>query len=83
MRAKVSVEFFNRLGRVKEELEAVDLSREVIRKLRDSEYAYSGYLTLYLSDGSVTRLYFNDLMPEIIPALNNILEETEMEVAHA
>lgn len=81
MRAKVSVEFFDRLGRVKGELEAVDLSREVIRQLRDSEYAYSGYLTMYLKDGSVTRLYFNDLMPEIIPALNNILEE--MEVAHA
>ncbi len=81
MKAKVSVEFFNRLGRVKEELEAVDLSREVIRKLRDSEYAYSGYLTMYLSNGSTTRLYFNDTMPELIGALNNILEE--MEVAHA
>jgi len=81
MRAKVSVEFFNRLNKVMEELEAVDLDREVIRKLRDTGYAYSGYLTMYLSDGSVTRLYFNDLMPEIIPALNNILEE--MEVAHA
>jgi hypothetical protein len=29
----------------------------------------------------VSRLYFNDLMPELIPTLNNLLEE--MEVAHA
>ena len=47
MKVKVSVEFFDRLGRVKEELEAVDLSREVIRQLRDSEWPVSyTHLTL-------------------------------------
>jgi Zn-dependent M32 family carboxypeptidase len=76
LKVKVSAEFFDKLGRVKEELEAVDLSRKVIRKLRDTGNAYSGYLTMYLSDGSVTRLYFSDLMPELIPVLNNLLEET-------
>lgn len=79
MRVKVSVEFFDRLGRVQEELEAADLSREVIRQLRDSEWYYAGYLTVLRKDGSVTRLYFDDTMP--ITTLNNLLEE--MEVAHA
>lgn len=77
---KVSVEFFDRLGRIKEELEAVDLSREVIRQLRDSGWYYAGYLTMYRKDGSVTRLYFDDQL-NIIPTLNNLLEE--MEVAYA
>lgn len=81
MRVKVSVEFFDRLGRVQEELEAADLSREVIRQLRDSEWYYAGYLTVLRKDGSVTRLYFNDAVPELIATLNNLLEE--MEVAHA
>lgn len=80
MRVKVSVEFFDRLGRVQEELEAVDLSREVIRQLRDCQWYYAGYLTILRKDGSVARLYFDDTM-ELIPTLNNLLEE--MEVAHA
>ena len=80
MKVKVSAEFFDRLGRVKEELEAVDLSREVIRQLRDSEWYYAGYLTMYRKDGSVTSLYFDDNMPELIGALNNLLEEMEVSV---
>jgi hypothetical protein len=79
-KVKVSVEFFDRLGRVKEEVEAAELNRDIIRKLRNSEWFYSGYLTIY-SRNNVTRLYFNDTMPELIGALNNLLEE--MEVAHA
>ena len=81
MRVKVSVEFFDRLGRVKEELEATDLSREVIRQLRDCQWYYAGYVTMLRKDGSVARLYFDDTMPELITTLNNLLEE--MEVAHA
>lgn len=80
MRVKVSVEFFDRLGRVQEELEA-DLSREVIRQLRDSEWYYAGYLTMLRNDGKVSRMYFDDTVPELITTLNNLLEE--MEVAHA
>lgn len=80
MRVKVSVEFFDRFGKVKEELEAVDLSREVIRQLRDSEWYYAGYLTMLHKDGKVSRMYFDDTT-ELIPTLNNLLEE--MEVAHA
>ena len=81
MRVKVSVEFFDRFGKVKEELEAVDLSREVIRQLRDSEWYYAGYLTMLRNDGKVSRMYFDDTVPELITTLNNLLEE--MEVAHA
>ena len=79
---KVSVEFYDRLGRVKDEVEAVDLSRDIIRQLRDTGWRYSGYLTMYRKDGSVTRLYFDDNMPELITTLNNLLEKME-EVAHA
>ena len=78
---KVSAEFYDRLGRLRDEVEAVDLSREVIRKLRDTEWYYVGYLTISHRDGSVTHLYFNDAMSELIPTLNNLLEE--MEVTHA
>ena len=78
---KVSAEFYDRLGRIRDEVEAVDLSREVIRKLRDTEWHYTGYLTMYHSCGSVMHLYFNDGMNELIETLNNILEE--MEVANA
>lgn len=81
MRVKVSVEFFDRLGRVVEEIEAVELSRDIIRKLRDCEWYYAGYLTMLRNDGKVSRMYFDDTMPELITALNNLLEE--MEVAHA
>ena len=80
MKVKVSAEFFDRLGRIKEELEAVDLSREVIRQLRDSEWYYAGYLTMYRKDGSVASLYFDDNMPELIGTLNNLLEEMEVSV---
>lgn len=76
MKVKVSVEFFDRLGRVKEELEAVDLNREVIRQLRDSEWYYAGFLTVLHNDGKVSRMYFDDGM-NIIPTLNNLLEEVE------
>lgn len=76
MRVKVSVEFFDRLGRVQKELEAVDLSREVIRQLRDSEWYYAGFVTVLRNDGKVGRVYFDDQM-EIIPTLNNLLEEVE------
>jgi hypothetical protein len=79
---KVSAEFYDRLGRIRDEVEAVELSREVIHKLRDTEWYYAVYLTMYRKDGSVTRLYFDDNMPELIPTLNNLLEEME-EVAHA
>lgn len=81
MRVKVSVEFFDRLGRVAEEIEGENLSVDLIRKLRDTEFYYSGYLTLYSNDGKVSRTYFDDTMPELIPTLNNLLEK--MEVAHA
>lgn len=77
MKAKISVEFFDRFGRVKEELEAVDLSREVIRQLRDSEWYYAGFLTVLHNDGKVSRMYFDDRMNSIIPTLNNLLEEVE------
>ena len=77
---KVSAEFFDRLGRVKDEVEAVELSRNIIRQLRDTEWYYSGYLTMYRKDGSVTQLYFDDNMPELIGTLNNILEEMEVSV---
>lgn len=78
---KVSAELYNRFGRVVEEIEAVELNRDIIRKLRDCEWYYAGYLTVLRKDGSVTRLYFNDALPELITTLNNLLEE--MEVAHA
>ena len=74
---KVSAEFFNRYGRVVKELEAEDLSREVIRQLRDTGYFYTGYLTLYRTDNTVSRLYFDDQM-DIVPVLNNLLEEVEV-----
>ena len=76
MKVKVSAEFFDKFGRLKEELEAVDLSREVIRLFRNSEWHYSGYLTLY-DNGKVSRMYFDDGMAAIIPTLNNLLEEVE------
>ena len=82
LKVKVSAEFFDHRGRIKEELEAVDLSREVIRQLRDTQWYYVGYLTISRRDGSTTRLYFDDNMPELITTLNNLLEEME-EVAHA
>lgn len=78
---KVSAEFFDRRGRIREEVEGEHLSVDLIRKLRDTEFYYSGYLTMYRKDGNVTRLYFDDNMPELIGTLNNLLEETE--VAHA
>ena len=77
---KVSAELYNRFGRVVEEIEAEELSRDIIRKLRDCEWHYAGYVTMLRKDGSVARLYFDDTM-ELIPTLNNLLEE--MEVAHA
>ena len=80
LKVKVSAEFFDRLGRVKDEVEAVELSREVIRQLRDTEWYYVGYITIVRSDGSAT-LYFDDNMPELVTTLNNLLEE--MEVTHA
>lgn len=78
---KVSAEFFDKNGRVRDEIEAVELSRDIIRMFRDSEWYYAGYLTIYRKDDSVTQLYFDDNMPELIITLNNLLEE--MEVAHA
>ncbi|WP_122653423.1 hypothetical protein [Escherichia coli] len=77
---KASIEFFDRFGRVVEEIEGENLSVDLIRKLRDTEFYYSGYLTLYSNDGN-SRMYFDDTMPELIHTLNNLLEE--MEVAHA
>ena len=77
---KASMEFFDRFGRVVEEIEGENLSVDLIRKLRDTEFYYSGYLTLYSNDGN-SRMYFDDTMPELITMLNNLLEE--MEVAHA
>lgn len=75
---KASMEFFDRFGRVVEEIEGENLSVDLIRKLRDTEFYYSGYLTLYSNDGKVSRMYFDDTMPELITTLNNLLE-----VAHA
>ena len=71
---KASMEFFDRFGRVVEEIEGENLSVDLIRKLRDTEFYYSGYLTLYSNDGKVSRMYFDDTMPELIPTLNNLLE---------
>ena len=82
LKVKVSAEFFDHRGRIKDEVEAVELSREVIRQLRDTEWYYVGYLTIVRSDGSVTRLYFDDSMSQLIATLNDLLEEME-EVAHA
>lgn len=76
---KVSAELYNRFGRVFEEIKGEDLSVDLIRKLRDTEFYYSGYLTLYSNDGKVSRMYFDDRM-DIIPALNSLLEEMEVSV---
>lgn len=73
---KVSAELYNRFGRVVEEIEGENLSVDIIRKLRGTEFYYSGYLTLYSDNGKVSRMYFDDGM-NIIPILNNLLEEVE------
>lgn len=73
---KVSAELFNRFGRVVEEVEGEDLTVELIKKLRDTGLYYSGYLTLYHTDNKSSRMYFDDSM-DIIPVLNNLLEEVE------
>lgn len=78
LKAKVSAELYNRFGRVVEEIEGESLSADIIRKLRDTELYYSGYLTLYSNDGKVNRMYFDDRMDNLIPMLNNILEEMEV-----
>lgn len=75
---KVTVELFDKFGHVAEEIEGESLSRELIRKLRDTGYYYAGYLTLYRTDNTVSRMYFDDGI-NMIPVLNNLLEE----VAHA
>lgn len=77
---KVSVEFFNKFGRVIEEVEGENLSVDLIRKLRDTGLYYSGYLTLQHDGNTTSRMYFDDRM-DIVPLLNNLLEEVE--VAHA
>lgn len=77
MKVKVSVEFFDRLGRIKKELEAVDLSREVIHQLRESGWYYTGYLS-FVDGSKVSQMYFDDRMDNLIPVLNNILEEMEV-----
>lgn len=74
---KVSAELYNRFGRVVEEIEGENLSVDIIRKLRGTEFYYSGYLTLYSDNGKVSRMYFDDRMNGIIPILNNLLEEVE------
>ena len=78
LKVKVSAELYNRFGRVVEEIEGENLNVDIIRKLRDTEFHYSGYLTLYRKDDSVT-IYFDDTTPELVTMLNNLLEE----VAHA
>ncbi len=77
-KALISVELYDGRGRVKEEIEGVCLSRELIRKLRDTEFRYSGYITLYL-DKNTHRVYFNDQQENLIHALNNLLESVEEE----
>ncbi len=83
-KVKVSAELFDFKGRVQEEIEAEELTRDLISKLRNTGYHYSGFITMYLKDG-VTRLYFNDQMEGLITVLNNLLEslETNKEVVHA
>lgn len=78
LKVKVSAELYNRFGRVVEEIEGENLNVDIIRKLRDTEFHYSGYLTLYRKDDSVA-IYFDDTTPELVTMLNNLLEE----VAHA
>jgi hypothetical protein len=77
MKAKVAVEFFTRNGHLVDEYVG-DLDVDIIRRLRNTGLYYAGYLSF--NDGSkVSRMYFDDRMSNLIPVLNNILEE----VAHA
>lgn len=75
-KVKVSAELYDFKGQVQEEIEAEDLTRDLIRKFRDTGYYYSGFITMYSKEG-VTRLYFNDQMENLVHVLNNLLESLE------